>query len=119
MSDIKIYEPELTPEQLEEFDTPILQIFLKSYLRFRHSSPYTSHRKLFRFFEPMKPEELSEQDNLYGINRKAAYKTLIDNFRACKAMHEFDKFFENKTYHWQSSSTPSLILLKSWLSANI
>lgn len=113
------YDPTLTPEQEAEFDTPLLRAFAKSYLKFRHSSPYTTNRKLFRYFEPLAADQLPEKCNLYGDDREEAYKTLIADFRACIMAHAFDALFENKTYYWQSETMPGLVLLRKWLTAKI
>lgn len=111
------YEPGLTPEQEAEFGTPMLRAFLKSYLRFRHSSPYTTKRKIFRYFEPAPAGQLSEKDLLYGADREETYKALMADFRACVVAREFDGLFNGRTYHWQSETVPGLVLLRKWIDA--
>ena len=108
----------LSPEQLEEFDTPMLQNFAKAYLEFQHSSPCTSKRKLFKYFEPLSTEELEENEILFGADREKTYQTLLAEFKVCIVAKEFDKFFQqkNKTLYWQSKTLPKLVILKKWLS---
>ena len=107
----------LTNDMLEEFDTPILQSFAKAYLAFMYSSPCTAKRKLYKYFEPLKTEELSEYCILYGQDREKTYEALIAEFKACIMVKAFDKFFDDpkKTKYWQSKSIPKLIILKKWL----
>lgn len=106
---------ELNDVQNTEFDTPLLKIFAKSYLNFQHSSPCTSKRKLYRYFEPIPDDQLPENDILFGADRETTYKELLCEFRACLMAHEFDKFFENKTHYWKSKTIPGLIILRKWL----
>lgn len=106
----------LTEEQALEFDTPLLQIFAKSFIVFQNSSPCTAKRKLYRYFEPLKDDQLSNDSILYGPDREKSYNELLSNFKACKMANEFDKFFIDKKHHWQSESIPRLIILKEWLS---
>lgn len=109
----------LTPEQLEEFDTPLLRKFAEDYARFRRSSPYTGFRKLYRYFEPMSADELPDAALLFGEDREIAYKRLLRSFDACRMTREFDKFFADKTYYWKSATLPKLVILKSWLSESV
>ena len=110
---------ELNEAQNAEFDTPLLKIFAKSFINFQHSSPCTSKRKLYRYFEPLDTKQIPEKDILFGEDREKTYKILIADFKACLMAHEFDKFFENKTYYWESKTIPNLIILKKWLSSAI
>ena len=108
---------ELTADMIAEFDTPILKSFLDAYIAFIHSSPCTVKRKLYRYFEPLKTDELSEHDILYGEDREKTYDKLIAEFKVCIMTRAFDKFFSQPktTLYWQSKSIPRLVILKKWL----
>lgn len=111
-----MYKDELTDEQKAEFDTPLLQAFARSYLRFAHSSPCTAKRKLYKYFEPLHENELSENDILFGPDREKEYAGLIADFKACLIVRAFDKFFdEQHNQHWTSKTIPRLVLLKKWI----
>lgn len=105
----------LTEAQEQEFNTPILQNFAKAYLKFQHSSPVTTNRKLFRYFEPLPVEKLNDDDILYGPNRDEAYKELIFLFRLCVMSGQFTPFFKDKNLYWQSKTMPNLVIMKKWI----
>ena len=105
----------LTPAQEREFGTPLLQAFAKSYIAFQRSSPYTTRRKLFRYFEPLSVDELPERDALFGADREEAYKALMKDFEACLMVGAFDNLFEGKNHYWRSETLPKLVILKKWL----
>lgn len=108
----------LTPEQATEFDTPALREFALAYLEFQTSSPYTTSKKFFKYFEPLKPDELTDHDILFGRDRDQAYAELLMCFNICKANNEFDRFFDEKhKIYFKFKTIPTLIIFKKWLTA--
>jgi len=105
----------LTDEQMSEFNTPALQDFAIAFIDFLHSSPYTTNRKVFHYFKPLDADQLTEKENLYGLDRNKAYAELIKAFRICLMIRAFDGFFKNKNLYWQSTTIPKLVILKKWL----
>ena len=105
----------LTEEQEKEFDTPLLQEFARNFLRFQHSSPCTTNRKRFRYFEPLKEEDLTDDEVIYGYDREKAYSELMTSFKVCRIAGEFDKFFVNKKLYWQSKTMTKIVIMKKWL----
>ena len=111
-------EQELSESQMSEFTTPVLQNFAKAFIKFQHSSPATTNKKVFKYFEPLPIEQLSDRDILYGENREETYKDLMFLFRLCCMSNQFDKFFENKNLYWQSQTIPNLVLMRKWCISN-
>lgn len=105
----------LTAEQEQEFGTDLLKAFARSFIAFRRSSPYTTKRKLFRYFEPLPAEKLTEREILFGTNREKAYRELMHDFKACLAVGAFDALFGDKHYYWRSETVPGLVILRKWL----
>lgn len=107
----------LAPEQAAEFPTPLLRAFAESYLRFRYSSPCTAKRPAYRYFEPLKENEMADADILYGPDREAAYDRLMADFSACRIAKEFDRYLSSPKTRiwWKSATVPGLILFKKWL----
>jgi hypothetical protein len=108
----------LSELQMSEFTTPVLQNFAKAFIKFQHSSPATTNKKVFKYFEPLPIEQLSDNDILYGADREETYKDLMFLFRLCIMSNQFDKFFENKNLYWQSQTIPNLVLMRKWCISN-
>jgi len=109
----------LTDEQRAECSSPRLQLFALAFLRFQKSSPYTTERKLFRYFEPLKTEQLEERDILFGSDREQTYRDLMTEFKACLFTHAFDRFFDDAHKHYYKFQTiPGLIIFKKWVDAD-
>ena len=108
----------LSEDQMSEFTTPVLQNFAKAFIKFQHSSPATTTKKSFKYFEPLPVEQLSDKDILYGEDREKTYKDLMFLFRLCIMSNQFDNFFKNKNLYWQSQTIPNLVLMRKWCISN-
>ena len=107
----------LTAEQQNEFYTPTMKEFAESYLDFMHSSPYTSKQKVFKYFQPPKTEDMTNEDLMFGEQRDKAYNRLMANFRVCLFVGDFENFFnEKRNIYYQSKTIPTLVIFRKWLS---
>lgn len=110
-----ISKQELSEAQILEFNTPHLQEFALNYLKFLHSSPCTSKRRVYKYFRPLSSEELPDDEILYGADREKAYDALMASFQVCRVSGEFAVLFGNRNLYWKSRTVPGLIILKEWI----
>lgn len=86
---------------------------------YRHSVPsQRSDNKHRKYFRALPEKELSDEDMLYGTPRELA-QVELELFVLCQILQnslQWDDFAGEKQWFWQSSSLPSLIMLKKWFS---
>lgn len=110
------YEPPaLSQEQIAEFPGDLLSAFALAWLEFQRSSPCTTAKTSFRYFQAPKAENMAEDDVLFGPDRELAHKRLVHAFRACQRARAFDRYFDAAhAQFYESATLPGLVLLKEW-----
>ena len=107
--------PVLTQEQAAEFPGTDLGGFALAWIAFRRSSPCTARRTLYPYFTAPKPEEVDENDVLFGPDREEAYRRLMWQFRKCQRGRLFQRYFDDAhNAYYKSETIPGLVLLKQW-----
>lgn len=88
--------------------------------QYRHSIPSErSENKRNYYFRALAEHELEDDDMLYGKHREIAQAEL-ELYILCAILQDkfvWDDFAKDKWF-WQSSSEPSLIILKKWIINN-
>lgn len=88
--------------------------------QYRHSIPSErSENKRNYYFRALAEHELEDGDMLYGKHREIAQAEL-ELYVLCAILQDklvWDDFAKGKWF-WQSSSDPSLIILKKWIINN-
>lgn len=112
--------PALSPEQAAEFPGELLNRFAQAWLTFRHSSPCTSDKRTFQYFQTPSEQDMAEPDILYGPDRELSYRQLLGAFRACQRARAFDRYFDPAhNQYYESGTMPGLVLLKEWISEQV
>lgn len=107
--------PVLSPEQALEFPGDLLGRFALAWISFRRSSPCTSEKRSFPYFQAPREEDMAEADILYGPDRELAYRNLMHAFRSCQRARAFDPYFDAAhNQYYESGTIPGLVLLKEW-----
>ena len=87
------------------------------YMQYRHSVPSArSESKYRKYFRALPEHKLDEQDMLYGENREIA-QLRLELYILISIMNGdlvWDEFAKDKWF-WQSSTQPSLVILKQWI----
>lgn len=103
-------------------DTPmpvnsLIENIEEYYMKYRHSVPSArSESKYRKYFRALPEHKLDEQDMLYGENREIA-QLRLELYILISIMNGdlvWDEFAKDKWF-WQSSTQPSLVILKQWI----
>jgi hypothetical protein len=90
------------------------------YERFYHSVPsQRSEQKTRSYFRALPEKKLADEDMLYGIRREEA-QVELELFILCQLIQSALDWnsFASGLWFWQSSTHPSLIILKKWIENN-
>ena len=107
--------PALSPEQEKEFPGEAVKAFALAWLTFQRSSPCTSDKIRFKYFQAPAAEKMAEDDVLYGPDRDLAYRRLMHAFRRCQRLRAFDPYLgPGHTQYYQSETLPGLAVMAEW-----
>lgn len=101
---------------LEKNETPVLEIIEQLFQEYKYSMPSEKSEKNRKtYFRAAKPEEMTDEQMAFGIDREFA-RAKLEGYILCAVCNGTLTWNENwGSWFWQSAKDRDLTILKKWI----